>query len=214
VRTIAILPIKSFSQAKQRLRGEVPAPLREALVKAMLEDVLSALAHASSIAEVVVVAASGPSGEAARAIARRSGAEVIADRGEGHNQAARMGIAAARRRGAERVLLVPGDCPAVEARELDELLASAAPPPGLTVVPDRHGTGTNALVISPPGVLGPAFGPGSCARHQELARRAGIACRVCEVPSLALDVDTPEDLMALASAADAAPRTLALLSRC
>ena len=69
--------------------------------------------------------------------------------------------------------------------------------PGVTIVPDRHGTGTNALVLAPPAVMEPSFGPGSCARHAALARAAGVRVRVVEVPSLAFDVDTPDDLAAL-----------------
>ena len=109
---------------------------------------------------------------------------------------------------------MPGDCPALNPSEIDALLSQPEPPPSLVVVPDRHGTGTNALVISPPRALAPSFGPGSCARHQELARAAGVRSRVVEVPSLALDVDTPDDLRALAEAGEVAPRTLALLTRC
>ena len=66
------------------------------------------------------------------------------------------------------------------------------------VVPDRHGTGTNALVLTPPGALAPSFGPGSCQRHLEHARAAGIHGELVDVPTLALDVDTSEDLDALA----------------
>ena len=65
------------------------------------------------------------------------------------------------------------------------------------IVPDRHGTGTNALLLSPPTAIEPAFGPGSCERHLELARQAEVSCRVEKVPSLMLDIDTPEDLTEL-----------------
>lgn len=214
MRTVAILPVKSFTHGKRRLRHEVSASLREALVQAMLEDVLDALSGTNSIEEVLVVTVAGPAGSAARQTAARFGATVIEDREEGHNQAAHLGIAAALQTGADRVLLVPGDCPALNPDDVDDLLARADPPPSLIVVPDRHGTGTNALVITPPDAVGPSFGPGSRARHEELARAAGLSSRVVKLPSLALDVDTPDDLRALADAGDVAPRTLALLSRC
>jgi 2-phospho-L-lactate guanylyltransferase len=83
------------------------------------------------------------------------------------------------------------------------------------IVPDRHGQGTNALLLTPPDVMAPAFGPGSFARHAARARAAGAAIRVADVSSLGLDVDTPEDLAALRDALAAhgadAPRTRALL---
>jgi 2-phospho-L-lactate guanylyltransferase len=74
----------------------------------------------------------------------------------------------------------------------------------VAIVPDRHGTGTNALLLTPPDAFAPSFGPGSFARHRALA---GDACRVAELPSLMHDVDTPEDLRTLPSGA---PRTRAL----
>jgi len=118
-------------------------------------------------------------------------------------------------RGAGRVLLVPGDCPALDAEEVGALLASAEP--GVVIVPDRHGSGTNALLLDPPTVITPAFGPGSFARHAVLANAARATVRVGRLPSLELDVDTPGDLAALRTALGAgrggAARTRALLER-
>lgn len=68
------------------------------------------------------------------------------------------------------------------------------------MVPDRHGTGTNALVLAPPGAIEPAFGEGSRARHEHRATEAGVAYEVREPGTLVLDVDTPDDLVALRSA--------------
>jgi 2-phospho-L-lactate/phosphoenolpyruvate guanylyltransferase len=75
----------------------------------------------------------------------------------------------------------------------------------VAIVPDRHGTGTNALLLAPPDAIGPAFGPSSCARHADRARRAGHEAAVEPVDSLSLDVDTPDDLAALAEALDREP---------
>jgi 2-phospho-L-lactate guanylyltransferase len=65
------------------------------------------------------------------------------------------------------------------------------------IVPDRHGTGTNGLLLRPPDAIPPSFGPGSCERHRELARAAGANCRTERPPSLLLDIDTGADLAAL-----------------
>ncbi|MBV8430087.1 MAG: 2-phospho-L-lactate guanylyltransferase [Solirubrobacterales bacterium] len=192
MRTLAILPVKSFSQAKQRLSPGLEPPLRQQLAEVMLYDVLAALA-ASAIDGVIVVTA----GEAAGEIGRRQGAQVIADAERGHNAAAELGVREALRQGADRALLVPGDCPALDPAEVDQLLDRPAGERSLIIVPDRHGTGTNALLIRPPDALAPSFGPGSCARHARLAREAGIAFDVAPVLSLALDIDTPDDLAAL-----------------
>jgi 2-phospho-L-lactate/phosphoenolpyruvate guanylyltransferase len=114
----------------------------------------------------------------------------------GHSNAALAGIARAEADGATCVVLLPGDCPLLEPRELDRLL-TGVPGHYVAVVPDRHGTGTNALVLSPPSAIRPAFGEGSCARHVAAAREAGVPNAVEELASLALDLDTPADVVAL-----------------
>lgn len=209
MRTIAVLPVKSFPRGKQRLSDEFESELRARLAEAMFCDVLCALAR-SAVDDVVVVTA----GAAVAAVAEAHAAIVVRDDEEGHNAAADLGVREAVRRGAERALLVPGDCPALDPGEVDELLARPQAPPGVIIVPDRHGTGTNALLITPPDALSSSFGPGSCQRHVRLAEEAGIAHAVVEVPSLAIDIDTPDDLNALAALGEPPTRTHGLLSRC
>ena len=111
-------------------------------------------------------------------------------------------------RGAERALLVPGRLPGARPDELSRLLARR-PAPSVVIVPDRHGSGTNALLLTPPSAIAPSFGAGSFARHAACARAAGATVKVCDLPSLGLDVDTPDDLAALRSALDARPETAA-----
>ena len=211
MRTCAVLPVKRFDDAKQRLDKTLNAGTRRALAEAMVSDVLHALRRAERIDKVVVV--TGENG--AEALARAYDAESIPDDDRGHSHAARAGVDWALERDYARVLLVPGDCPALDPAEVDALLESAAP--GVVIVPDRHGSGTNALLLDPPAVLTPAFGPGSFARHAALAHAAGATVRVGRLPSLELDVDTPGDLAALRAALaaghGAAPRTRALLER-
>lgn len=208
MRTIAILPVKSFPAAKQRLREGLEPPQRADLAQAMLTDVLSSL-RLTGLDGIVVVTAS----PVARMIALGHSAQVVQDQETGHNAAAALGIEAARKRDAERVLLVPGDCPVLDPDELDALLARPAAAPSVLIVPDRHGTGTNALVLTPPGALEPSFGPGSCQRHLELARAGGANAEIVPVPSLALDIDTPEDLDALGHVIREAPATWQVLSQ-
>jgi 2-phospho-L-lactate guanylyltransferase len=209
MRTVAVLPVKSFPNAKQRLSDGLEPELRRQLAEAMLRDVLAALAP-TALDEVIVVTA----GEAVAALARGHGASVVTDAERGHNAAAAFGVEEALRRGAERVLLVPGDCPALDPGEVDELLTRPGRRPAVLIVPDRHGTGTNALLITPPDALASSFGPGSCGRHVRLAQEAGIHYEVVEVPSLAIDIDTPDDLEALAGLAERPTETHGLLSRC
>ncbi|HEU4600023.1 MAG TPA: 2-phospho-L-lactate guanylyltransferase, partial [Solirubrobacterales bacterium] len=151
------------------------------------------IATARTIERVIVV-----SGDPmAQELAAEAGAEVVPDPEDaGHVQAAQAGIARAEVEGAERVVLLAGDCPLLDPRELDRLL-TGVPGRYVGIVPDRHGSGTNALVLSPPDAIVPAFGEGSRARHVESAREAGIPFGIEELPSMELDLDTPADVIAL-----------------
>jgi 2-phospho-L-lactate/phosphoenolpyruvate guanylyltransferase len=211
VRTAAVLPVKRFSHAKQRLGASVADPLRRDLAQAMVGDVLSALGRCRSLALVVVVTNEQSVADAARA----QGATVVEDSAEaGQSAAVALGLERALAEDVERALCIPGDCPALDPGELDALLG-AATAEEIVIVPDRHGTGTNGLLLSPPDAIAPSFGPGSCARHLSLARAAGLACRLERPGSLLLDIDTGADLAALrkrlAGRSTHAPRTRAVL---
>jgi 2-phospho-L-lactate guanylyltransferase len=104
--------------------------------------------------------------------------------------------------GATRVLLVPGDCPLLIPGEVDDLIRRPAADRSALIVPDRHGTGTNALLLTPPDAMAPSFGPGSRRRHEAEARAAGLAVETVEVGSLGVDVDTSSDLAAVESELD------------
>ena len=195
MRTIAILPVKSFGAAKQRLSDMLGGGARSALAQAMFSDVLASLRHARSLDAIAVVTAD----RVADSTAAGHGAIGIRDHEEsGQSHAASLGIGWALEHGFDRALLVPGDTPLLEPSELDDLLDRAEKrSPGVVIVPDRHGTGTNALLLCPPDAIAPSFGPGSRARHEEAARAAAVTVALEEPPSLVLDVDTPEDLAEL-----------------
>ncbi len=210
-RTAAILPVKRFSHAKQRLGASVADPLRHDLAQAMVGDVLSALGECRSVALRIVVT----NEESVATAARGDGAIVVPDSAEaGQSAAVAQGLAHALAEGTQRALCIPGDCPALDPAELDELLG-AADADEVVIVPDRHGTGTNGLLLSPLDAISPSFGPDSCRRHTELARRAGVRCRLAHPASLLLDIDTGADLDALrerlAGEPIHAPRTRAVL---
>ncbi|HVO54935.1 MAG TPA: 2-phospho-L-lactate guanylyltransferase [Solirubrobacterales bacterium] len=193
MKATAVLPVKHFDDAKQRLATGLDPEQRRRLMAAMVEDVLEAIPAARQVERTIVVTGD----PIAQELAADCGAEVVPDPADtGHIQAALAGVARAEVEGAECVVLLPGDCPLLDPRELDGLL-SGLPTPYVGVVPDRHGTGTNALLLNPPSAIVPAFGEGSCARHVELARAAGIPYGIEELPSLGLDLDTPADLIAL-----------------
>jgi 2-phospho-L-lactate/phosphoenolpyruvate guanylyltransferase len=193
VKATVVLPVKRFHAAKQRLGTGLGGEQRRLLAEAMLGDVLEAIGAARMVEKLIVVSGD----ENARGIAAEAGAQLVDDpEDSGHPEAALLGIAAAEAAGAETVALLPGDCPLLNPRELDNLL-TGLPQPYVAIVPDRHGSGTNALVLSPPDAIRPAFGPESCERHQQAARKAGIPFGIERLASLALDLDTPADIIAL-----------------
>jgi 2-phospho-L-lactate guanylyltransferase len=199
MRTAAILPVKRFDRAKSRLGETVADELRGRLAQAMVADVLSALAHTTSI-ELTIVVSCEPSLLAQAA--KKHGALLVPDSEErGQSAAVALGVERALDDGIERVLCIPGDCPALDPRELDALLDADASAgeltPRVAIVPDRHGSGTNGLLLAPPDAIAPSFGPDSCERHRALALAAGVHCRLERPASLLLDVDTGADLAAL-----------------
>jgi 2-phospho-L-lactate guanylyltransferase len=212
VRTAAIMPVKRFSLAKQRLGESVADSLRAELARAMVGDVLSALRECAAIDTTIVVTSESSVASAAR----YSGAIVVQDTAEaGQSAAASLGLTRALQEDFQRALCVPGDCPTLDPDELAELLGRAAA--GVVIVPDRHGSGTNGLLLAPPDALAPGFGPDSRARHERLATEASVAWRIEQPASLLLDIDTGEDLAVLrerlAGEHVRAPRTRAVLGR-
>src|SRR5262249_44037106 len=149
-------------------------------------------ARSGRIDDVLIVTAD-------KSIARQAGwfghKVLLQERDEGHAEAAAAGALAAMADGAQRVAMLPVDCPMLDTDELDAHLGRS--PRTALIVPDRHGSGTNALMLNPPDLLVPAFGPDSCARHVSRARATGQSFALEEVESLAIDLDTPEDFTLL-----------------
>ena len=212
---VAVLPVKRFPSAKARLaNGGISAAQRLALATGMLSDVLAALRRCELVDDIVVVT----SEPGAEALARGAGAQVVADDpGEGHSEAAQRGIDWAVADGAFHTLLIAGDIPAVDPSEIDSLIESLADNE-VVIIPDRHGSGTNALLLTPPGVISPSFGERSCQRHQQISADAGATARVEASFGIGLDIDTADDLDALSAAleqadASVAPHTRAVIGR-
>jgi 2-phospho-L-lactate/phosphoenolpyruvate guanylyltransferase len=201
VQTLAILPVKSFGQAKQRLAAALGTGARQALARAMFADVLASLRHVRGIDEIAVVTGDRLAESTAR------GEHVLLlrdDEQAGQSAAAMIGVRHALAAGFDRALLVPGDTPMLDAAEVDGMLARAAERRlAAVIVPDRHHTGTNALLLAPPDAIEPSFGAGSLARHVAAVRAPGHAYEVEALPSLGHDVDTPEDLAELVRLLDA-----------
>jgi 2-phospho-L-lactate guanylyltransferase len=190
-----IVPLRGLEVAKTRLGGQLDAEERLDLVTGLLERTLAAAAAVPSVHRVLLVSPD----PAARALAEELGALTLPDAGAGLNAALAAARDHAAAEGAETVLVLPADLPMVTPERIADLVSAAdqARIPGrglVAIVPDRHGSGTNALLLSPPDVIPFAFGRGSRARHGAAAAAAG-AVLVEAGGELTLDVDTPEDLL-------------------
>jgi 2-phospho-L-lactate/phosphoenolpyruvate guanylyltransferase len=191
-----LVPIKNLIDAKQRLSAILTPQERLALVQAMCEDVLQALAHWQNRPAVAVVT----SDPFARDLAMRFHFDVIADGNSGETSAIEMATLACKGRGATCTLVVPADIPLIESAELQRIVDCAPPGGGSVLVPDAAGRGTNAAWRSPADLFPLRFGNDSFLPHRAAAKAAGLPCVVIELPGIARDVDRPQDLHELAAA--------------
>jgi 2-phospho-L-lactate guanylyltransferase len=190
----AVVPVKELDRAKERLAPVLLRERRQALMLAMIEDVLAALAGTPGLGGLAVVTVDA----GARRLAERYGARIIeAGARDGHSGA----VAAAARllvaEGRPGMLTVPGDIPLVTPAEITQLLASHCLAPAFTIAPSRDERGSNAIICSPPDAVPLRFGEDSFFPHLRAAEACGIRPSVLRLPGIALDVDTPEDLAAL-----------------
>lgn len=188
----ALLPVKAPQNAKQRLSGFLTAAQREALARCMFEEVLATLCAVKGLDRIAVAT----SDQAVARHAQRAGAMVFEESEQrGHSHSADAAAQSAAELGAATVIMVPIDTPLVTAAEIESLVAAAEP--GVIVVPSADGTGTNALVHTPPGAIECRFGPGSFQKHCGQARDKGLPLKVMRPPGLLFDIDTIEDVAAL-----------------
>ena len=203
----AVVPVKELDRAKERLSPVLHPERRRALMLAMLEDVLAALAATAGLGGVAVVTVDG----AARRLAARYGARIIEiGARDGHSGAVAAAARIIAAEGCPGMLTVPGDIPLVTPAEITQLLSAHRSAPSFTIAPSRDERGSNAIICSPPDAVPLRFGEDSFFPHLRAAAACGIRPTVLRLPGIALDVDTPEDLAAL-TLVRAATRAHALL---
>jgi 2-phospho-L-lactate guanylyltransferase len=195
---LAVIPVKPLGRALGRLSAVLTRPERRELQAAMLMDLLDACSSCAVLDGILVVT----SDPAAAELAAGYGATVLADHDppQGINPAVAVGQAHAAAVGHDAVLVLTADLPLVEAEDLAAAVAAAPPGvPAVLLVPSRHGTGTNAILITPPSLIPTRLGPDSRARHRAEAATAGAAIAEIDLPWVGLDIDTPDDLAVLIS---------------
>jgi 2-phospho-L-lactate/phosphoenolpyruvate guanylyltransferase len=187
----AVVPAKDLAQAKRRLAGVLTAEERQGLARAMLEDVLTALAGVPALAGTIVVTREA----ALAATAHSFGARVIADlRHDGPNAAIMLAAKELAAEGAAGMLAIPADVPLATITEIGEILAAPQTRPAVTLVPALADMGTNAVALMPMDAIPIRFGKQSFFHHLEAALERGVTPRILRLRGIGLDIDRPEDL--------------------
>ncbi len=192
-----IVPVKDFGRAKQRLAAALSPDARRGLVEAMFADVMGAVCAAGLVGQTTVVTAE----PAIADLARQFGVRVLPEpEGEGVNEIVDRAVAELGFSEDEAVLILAADIPLVTADEVLTLLAAAPDGPGVVIGRNLEGEGTNALLRRPPLAVPAGFGPGSFGRYLAAAMARNLPVRVLDLPGVALDIDTPQDLARLKAA--------------
>jgi 2-phospho-L-lactate guanylyltransferase len=187
----AIVPVKPLRRGKSRLASVLSLEARTALNHYLLSNTLEILASVPEI-EYSLVVSRDPE---ALTIAREYGARTVQEQGSPQlNTALARATMVALSHSVQGVLIVPADLPLLTVDDIHEVVKKGVNPPVVVITPDRHHQGTNALLISPPGLIQYEYGPGSYQRHCLQAEKAGARLEVCERGTVALDIDFPEDL--------------------
>jgi 2-phospho-L-lactate/phosphoenolpyruvate guanylyltransferase len=189
-----LLPIKDLRNAKQRLAAVLSPQERFALAHAMLEDTIKAVQGVQRADAIFVVTNYEPAVE----IAAQNSWQVLREE-EQVSESASVDWASrtCAERGVAALLRLPLDLPLVRAGDIDQVLATECTAPGVVMVPSRDGTGTNAILRTPPTLFASHFGPDSFAKHRREAVRVGAKLVVHRNATLEMDVDDESDLRVL-----------------
>lgn len=189
-----LLPVKDLRNAKKRLAGVLTPEERFGLARAMLTDTIQAIQGARQAEKVFVITNYQPVLD----IAEQNNWKVLGeDRQISESHAVDFASRVCEERGVTGLLRVPLDLPLAQASDIDELLTTECRMPGLVIVPSRDGTGTNAILRTPPALFPSHFGEGSLAKHLAEAEQAGAQIFIRRNPRLEMDVDDESDLRAL-----------------
>ena len=187
----AIVPVKPLRRGKSRLSGVLSPKERNDLNRRLLTHTLETLSAIPEIEQILVISRD----QAALSLAREHGAMTVLENGAPElNVALARATIVVKNYATRGLLIVPADLPLISPEDINAMLDIAVDPPVVVLAPDHRRQGTNALLVCPVGLIEYDFGPGSFQRHCERALQAGERLEILELPSLALDMDMPEDL--------------------
>jgi 2-phospho-L-lactate guanylyltransferase len=186
-----LIPVKDPTKAKTRLGGLLSPEERQWLAWAMFEDVVRAVRAVSSADRIVLVTNYGPAIEKAYAL---NWDVLIEEQQSSESASVDWASRQLAEQGFDAVMRLPADVPLAQAQDIDLLLACQLRAPAALIVPSRDGTGTNALLRTPPSLFPSRFGPDSLALHKAEAERVHAQCFIVKNRRIALDIDDPLDL--------------------
>ena len=187
----AIVPVKPLRRGKSRLAGALSEDERAELNESLLQHTLKTLSGLKEVEQVLVVSRDPQ----ALTVARQLGARTVREDGQPLlNTALTRATVVAQVYATRGVLILPADLPLISEEDVLTLIERAVDPPVVVIAPDRHGKGTNALLLSPSGLIEYDFGEDSFEKHCQLAKEAGARLEIVDLPALGLDLDLPEDL--------------------
>ena len=190
-----LIPVKEFRRAKERLSPHYTEDERADLARAMCDDTFRTVAQVRGIERVYVAT----SEYHALTLARQWNWSIIAETQQvSESQSVDLASRHCAKHGVRALLRLPIDLPLVTAHDIESIFAALGPGPSTVMVPSSDGAGTNALLRAPPDVFPSHFGPNSFALHLEEAERAGAKITIIRNERIALDVDEPKDLRAVA----------------
>ncbi len=189
---IAVVPVKGLTESKRRLSGYLSMDNRKVLVKALLEDVLSALVRAGVYSSILVISPDENIADAAQS----HKASFVKQNNLGLNSAVEQVTRLALKERAESLTIVLADIPLAEPRDFVELFKLGGNEPKVVMAPSLKG-GTNVMTTAPPNAIAPSYGRWSYARHLRMAQKKHLKACSLSNPRISFDIDTVYDLTRL-----------------
>ncbi len=190
----ALVPVKPLRRGKSRLAKVLSEKEREELNLNMLINTVKILSDIPGLENVLIVSRDPK----ALSVAREYGARTVQEDGNPElNIALTRATMIAQSSSAKGVFILPADLPLITKEDINTMISKATDPPVIVISPDHKGTGTNALIVNPAGLIKYEFGKNSFQKHMAQAKQKNLKLEVCELPSIALDIDEPEDLSLL-----------------
>ncbi|PJF44011.1 MAG: 2-phospho-L-lactate guanylyltransferase [Phototrophicales bacterium] len=192
MKTWIIMPVKPLLRAKSRLSDVLTPEQREKLAISLLVRNLQLLKDLPQVAGILVVSRDTK----VLAIARDHDVTTVQESGQPElNTALLRATEFLKTLHAQSVLILPTDLPLLTVEDIQKIIELGDYAGTVVIAPDRQRDGTNALLVNPPGALTYHYGPASFVHHCDAAQLEGLTLKIYESPSIAIDIDTPEDLL-------------------